>query len=78
MTIKNIDLINMIDEGFEDFEAERNKRKNIKLLLDFSSSDITHDRKSMNMDTKPKYKQKFLTNVISKTRRIIIHFFNYN
>jgi hypothetical protein len=69
MTIKNIDLINMIDEGFEDFEAERNKRKNIKLLLDFSSSDILHDRKSMNMDTKPKYKQKLLTNVYIKNKK---------
>ena len=34
------DFLQMIDEQFEDFENERNKRKNLKLMIDFMSTNI--------------------------------------
>ena len=35
----------MIDEEFDDFENDRKRDKNIKLLLDFESSSISYSEK---------------------------------
>lgn len=64
--MKNIELIEMIDEEFDDFEKERNRRKNIKLLIDFESTDITHNEKRMVMSNPPKLKQTFKSSVFIK------------
>lgn len=64
--MKNIDLIEMIDEGFDDFEQERKRRKNIKLLIDFEATDITHIEKRMMMSDPPKLKQKFNSTIFIK------------
>lgn len=64
--MKNIDLIEMIDEGFDDFEQERKRRKNIKLLIDFEATDITHIEKRMMMSGPPKLKQKFNSTIFIK------------
>jgi hypothetical protein len=59
------DFLQMIDEQFEDFENERNKRKNLKLIIDFSSTSISHEGKEFTM-TKPKLKTKFKSSVYIK------------
>jgi hypothetical protein len=59
------DFLQMIDEQFEDFENERNKRKNLKLIIDFSSTSISHEGKEFTM-TKPKLKAKFKSSVYIK------------
>jgi len=60
-----IDFLEMIDQEFEDFENERSKRKNMKLLIDFDISSISHNGKDMKM-VEPKYKKKHVTSVYIK------------
>jgi hypothetical protein len=59
------DFLQMIEEQFEDFEHERNRRKNMKLIIDFLSTNISHEGKEFTM-TKPKFKQKFKSSVYIK------------
>jgi hypothetical protein len=61
------DFLQMIDEQFEDFENERNKRKNLKMIIDFSSTSISHEGKEFTM-TKPKLKAKFKSSVYIKEK----------
>ena len=58
----------MIDEQFEDFENERNKRKNLKMIIDFTSTNIFHEGKEFTM-TKPKLKAKFKSSVYIKDNK---------
>ena len=51
------DFLQMIEEQFEDFENERSKRKNLKMIVDFTSTTISHEGKEFTM-TKPKLKAK--------------------
>ena len=60
-----IDFLQMIDQEFEDFENEKNKRKNIKMLLDFSTSTYSHTGKEFKM-TKPKLKARLKSSVYIK------------
>ncbi len=58
----------MIDEQFEDFENERSKRKNLKMIIDFSSANISHEGKEFTV-TKPKLKAKFKSSVYIKDNK---------
>jgi hypothetical protein len=51
------DFLQMIEEEFEGFDNERNKRKNLKMIVDFMSTNINHDGKEIIM-SKPKLKAK--------------------
>jgi len=62
------DFLQMIEEQFEDFEDERNRRKNLKLIIDFTSTIISHEGKQFTM-TKPKLKAKFKSSVYIKDNK---------
>ena len=57
----------MIEEEFEDFENEKAKRKNIKMIVDFNSdsANIAHGGKDF-IVLKPKLKAKFKSSVYIK------------
>lgn len=58
----------MIEEEFEDFENERGKRKNLKMIIDFSSTNISHEGKDFTITT-PKLKEKFKSTVYIKDNK---------
>lgn len=58
----------MIEEEFEDFEQERKRTRNLKLLVDFGTTNITHNEKSITF-TSPKYKSKLKTSVYIKKNK---------
>ena len=58
----------MIDEQFEDFENERGKRKNLKMIVDFSSTSISHEGKEFTITT-PKLKERFKSSVYIKDNK---------
>jgi hypothetical protein len=62
--IKN-NVIDMIDEEFLEFEEDKNRRKNIKELISFSSSIINYNEKNM-VISDPKLKKKINTTVYIK------------
>ena len=55
----------MVAQEFEDFENEKNKRKNIKMMLDFSTSTYSHTEKEFKM-TKPRLKARLKSSVFTK------------
>ena len=66
--MKKIDFLKMIEEEFEDFETENNRERNLKLLVDFGTTSIMHNEKSINF-TPPKYKSKFKSSVYIKNTK---------
>lgn len=60
-----IDFLEMVAQEFEDFENEKNKRKNIKMMLDFNSSAYSHTEKEFKM-TKPRLKSRLKSSVFIK------------
>ena len=64
--MKNKDIIEMIDQEFEDFEQDRNRRKNIKDILSFKNSSFEYNEKNITMN-EPKYKKKLNTSIYIKT-----------
>jgi len=62
-----IDFLEMVAQEFEDFENEKNKRKNIKMMLDFSTSTYSHTEKEFKM-TKPRLKAKLKSSVFIKDK----------
>ena len=64
--MKKIDINQMIDQEFEDFENDRKNRKNIKLLLSFNKNSTLHyDEKNIVMN-EPKFKGKPNTSIYIK------------
>ena len=55
----------MIDEEFEEFEEDRNRRKNLKQLISFKSSIISYNEKDITIQ-EPKLKKKINTTVYIK------------
>jgi len=62
------DFLKMIDEEFEDFERESRRERNLKLLIDFGTTNITHNEKSIDFG-KPKYKNKFKSSIYIKDKK---------
>ena len=56
----------MIDQEFEDFEQDHNRRKNIKDILSFKNSAFEYSEKNLIMN-EPKYKKKLNTSIYIKT-----------
>ena len=56
----------MIDEEFEEFEQDRDRRKNLKQLLSFKSSIVDYNEKDINI-LEPKFKKKLNTSIYIKT-----------
>ena len=63
--MKNIHINEMIDQEFEEFEQDRNRRKNIKGFLSFTSSDYSYNEQSFNIN-EMKFKKKLTTSVYVK------------
>jgi len=59
------DFLQMIEQEFDDFEAEKNKKKNIKMMLDFNSSKYSHNTKEFKM-TGLKLKPRLKSSVFTK------------
>jgi len=61
------DFLQMIEEEFEDFENEKARRRNIKMIVDFDSdsANITHAGKDF-IVLMPKLKPKFKSSVYIK------------
>lgn len=55
----------MIEQEFEDFENDRSKNKNLKLMLDFESFNIQYEPREFKV-LKPKLKEKFKSSVYIK------------
>ena len=55
----------MIDEEFEEFEQDRNRRKNLKQLISFKSSIVNYNEKDITIQ-EPKLKEKINTTVYIK------------
>lgn len=60
----------MIEEEFENFENERNKRRNIKMIVDFNSdsANLTHEGSDF-IILKPKLKPKFNSSIYIKDNK---------
>jgi hypothetical protein len=63
--MKNISINEMIDQEFEEFEQDRNKRKNIKGFLNFAMSELNYNEQSFNI-SELKFKKKLTTSVYVK------------
>jgi hypothetical protein len=61
----NISINEMIDQEFEEFEQDRNKRKNIKGFLNFAMSELNYNEQSFNI-SELKFKKKLTTSVYVK------------
>ena len=62
------EFLQMIEEEFEDFENEKDNRKNIRLMMDFASTDISHTGKEFTL-TSPTLKAKFKSSVYIKDNK---------
>lgn len=62
------EFLQMIEEQFEDFENEKSKRKNLKMIVDFHSTEIIHEGKQF-MVTKPKLKAKLKSSIYIKDNK---------
>lgn len=58
----------MIEEGFEEFENEKERKRNLKLLIDFGTTNITHTSKGIEFGS-PKFKSKFKSSVYIKDKK---------
>lgn len=63
-----IDIIEMIDEEFEEFERDRNRRKNLKELISFKAPIINYNEKEM-MIPEPKVKKQISTTIYIKNSK---------
>lgn len=59
-------LLQMVDEELEDFQNEREKRKGLKSLVDFTSTSTQYDGNALGFEIKPKFKQKVKSSVYIK------------
>lgn len=55
----------MIEESFEEFENENQRKRNLKLLIEFGTTSINHTEKEINFGS-PKFKSKFKSSVYIK------------
>lgn len=59
------EFLEMIEEGFEEFENESERKRNLKLLIDFGISSLEYNEKSIEFSS-PKFKNKFKSSVYIK------------
>ena len=58
-------ILEMIDQGLDDFENDRNNDKNIKMLLSFKGTSVEYNEQKFNIE-QPKFKKKLNTSVYIK------------
>jgi hypothetical protein len=58
-------ILEMIDQGLDDFENDRNNDKNIKMLLSFKGTSVEYNEQKFNIE-EPKFKKKLNTSVYIK------------
>jgi len=63
----NIDLYEMVNQELEDFENEGSNRKNIRMIIDYSSSTYNLPEKEFKMTT-PVLRVKLKSNVHIKNK----------
>lgn len=63
--MKNIDFEIMIDESFEDFEADSKKPRNLKAFVSFNTPNLEYNEKSFTV-IQPKFKKKLTTSTYIK------------
>lgn len=63
--MKNTEVLEMIDQGLEDFENDRKNEKNLRMMLNFNSTSIEYNEKSFNIQ-QPKLKKKLNTSIYVK------------
>lgn len=62
-----IELLNqMIEDGFDEFEKDQERHKNLKAFVKFGASAYKYDEKSILM-SEPKFKKKMNTSVYIKS-----------
>lgn len=62
-----IELLNrMIEDGFDEFEKDQERHKNLKAFVKFGASQYQYDEKSILM-SEPKFKKKMKTSVYIKS-----------
>ena len=64
--MKNIDVNKMIDQEFEEFENDRERRKNIRLLLSFNKNSILNYSEKNIVMSDPKFKKQQHTSIYIK------------
>ena len=63
--MKNSEVLAMIDQGLEDFENDKKNEKNLRMILNFSSSSIEYNEQKFNFQP-PKLKKKLTTGTYIK------------
>ena len=66
ITYKNKQVLDMIEQDFEDFEKDRESRKGLKTMMDFNSTPIEYEGTSMQTKVTPKFKAKIKSSVYIK------------
>ena len=66
ITYKNKQVLDMIEQDFEDFEKDRESRKGLKTMMDFDSTRIYYEVTKMQTKVTPKFKAKIKSSVYIK------------
>ena len=59
-----MDFIEMVNDELDQFEEDGKRHKNLKMLMDFESSNLSHSEKEIKIV--PKFKKKFKSEVYVK------------
>ena len=66
ITYKNRQVLDMIEQDFEDFEKDRESRKGLKTMMDLDSTRIEYEGTKMQTKVAPKFKAKIKSSVYIK------------
>jgi len=58
------DYIQMVNDELNQFEEDGKRHKNLKMIIDFNATDLSHNEKEIKIT--PKYKKKFKSQVYIK------------
>lgn len=59
-------ILKMVDQELEDFENDKNRRRGLKSLVEFTSTNIEYNGEETKFEIKPKFKQKLKVSVYIK------------
>lgn len=58
------DYMQMVNDELNQFEEDGKRHKNLKMIIDFNATDLSHSEKEIKIT--PKYKKKFKSQVYIK------------
>lgn len=58
------DYVQMVNDELDQFEEDGKRHKNLKMIIGFNATDLSHNEKEINIT--PKYKKKFKSQVYIK------------